>query len=119
MMKIIIDFNIFTITFISMQQLTNNDKINFRIVIYLSIIEIHYGLLYHLLNFKYMKNTLRGVLLFVKVCNFTKSNTPPWVFFTFFRLYKWYQIAQNITSSYSIQGFRKSYKHRNIFINQM
>ena len=30
-------------------------------------------------------------------CNFTKSNTPPWVFFTFFKLYKWYQITQNIT----------------------
>ena len=30
-------------------------------------------------------------------CNFTKSNTPPWVFFTFFKLYRWYQIAQNIT----------------------
>ena len=29
-------------------------------------------------------------------CNFTKSNTPPWVFFTFFKLYKWYQNAQNI-----------------------
>ena len=24
-----------------------------------------------------------------KVCNFTKSNTPPWVVFTFFKLYKW------------------------------
>ena len=30
-------------------------------------------------------------------CNFTKSNNPPWVFFWFFKLYKWYQIAQNIT----------------------
>ena len=28
----------------------------------------------------------------------TKSNTPPWVFFTFLKLYKWYQIAQNISS---------------------
>ena len=26
-------------------------------------------------------------------CNFTKSNTPPWVFFTFFKLYQRYQIA--------------------------
>ena len=25
------------------------------------------------------------------------SNTPPWVFFTFLKLYKWYQIAQSIT----------------------
>ena len=26
-----------------------------------------------------------------------RSNTTPWVFFTFLKLYKWYQIAQNIT----------------------
>ena len=32
----------------------------------------------------------------------TKSNTPPWVFFTFFKLYKWYQIAQNIKSEFAI-----------------
>ena len=30
-------------------------------------------------------------------CNLTKSNTPPWVFFTFIELHKWYQIAQSIT----------------------
>ena len=30
-------------------------------------------------------------------CNFTKINTPPWVFFTFFELYKWYQTPQCIT----------------------
>ena len=29
--------------------------------------------------------------------NFTKGNTLAWVFFTFFKLYKWYQIAQRIT----------------------
>ena len=23
-------------------------------------------------------------------CNFTKSSTPPWVFFAFSKLYKWY-----------------------------
>ena len=28
---------------------------------------------------------------------FVKSNTPSWVFFTFFKLNKWYQIAQRIT----------------------
>ena len=32
-----------------------------------------------------------------EACNFTKSNTPLWVFHTFFKLYKWYQIAQRIT----------------------
>ena len=26
----------------------------------------------------------------------TKSNTLPWVFFTYIKLYKWYQIAQHI-----------------------
>ena len=31
---------------------------------------------------------------------FTKSNTPPWVFFTFLKLYEWYQIAQNITINF-------------------
>ena len=47
-----------------------------------------------------MKNTHEGVLLLVKlqafslVCDFTKSNTPPWVFFVFFKSYKWHQIAQ-------------------------
>ena len=29
--------------------------------------------------------------------SFTKINTPPWVFFTFFKLYKWYRIAHRIT----------------------
>ena len=33
----------------------------------------------------------------VEACNFTKSNTPPWMFFTFFKLYECYQIAQRIT----------------------
>ena len=40
---------------------------------------------------KNMKNAYGGVLLLVK------SNTPLWAFFTFFKLYKWYQIAQSIT----------------------
>ena len=42
---------------------------------------------YHLHDLKNMRNTHRGVLLLVKLqaskCNFTKSNSPPWVFFTF------------------------------------
>ena len=57
---------------------------------------------YHLYNFKNVKNAHGEVLLLVKLqaalgCNFTKSNTPPWVFFTFSKLGKWYQIAQRIT----------------------
>ena len=50
---------------------------------------------------KNVKNALGGVLLLVKLqakaCKFTKSNTPPWVFFTFLKLYEWYQIAQSTT----------------------
>ena len=34
-----------------------------------------------------------------KACNFTESNTPPWVFFTFLKLHKWYQISQSILYS--------------------
>ena len=42
---------------------------------------------------KNMKSPHGEVLFLVK---FTKSNTPTWVFFTLFKLYKWYQIAQSI-----------------------
>ena len=46
---------------------------------------------------KNVKNTDGGVLILVTyACNFTKSNTPPWVFFMFFKLYNWHQIAQSI-----------------------
>ena len=55
---------------------------------------------YHVHNFKNVKNTHGGMLISVKLqaeaCIFTKISTP-WVFFTFFKLYKWYQIAQRIT----------------------
>ena len=33
----------------------------------------------------------------LKACNFTKSSIPPWVVFTFLKLYKYYQITQRIT----------------------
>ena len=48
---------------------------------------------YHLYNLKNTKNTCVGVLLLVKL----QDSTPPWVFFMFFKLYKWYQVPQNIT----------------------
>ena len=55
---------------------------------------------YHLYKLKNVKNTPRGVLLLVKlqtkVRTFTKSNIPSWVFFTFFKLNKCYQIAKGI-----------------------
>ena len=55
---------------------------------------------YHLQNFKKREKHLWRSATFIKVAglgyNFTKSNIPPWVFFTFLKLYKQYQIAQNI-----------------------
>ena len=60
---------------------------------------------YHLYNLKIVKNTHAGVLTLVKLqasaYNFTKINTPPWIFFMFFKLYKWYQTAQRITNGHS------------------
>ena len=64
---------------------------------------------YHLYNLKNVKNTHEGVLLLA--CNFTKSNTPPWVFFTFLKLNKWYQIAQNIL--YIFTSLKKRYRDFN------
>ena len=66
---------------------------------------------YHLYNFKNVKNTHGGVLLLLKACNFTKSSTPPWVFFTFFTWYKWYQITQNILYIYYGVTDRESLLH--------
>ena len=42
------------------------------------------------------------VKLQASACNFTKINSPPWVFFTYFKLYKWYQIAQRTTDEHDI-----------------
>ena len=60
-----------------------------------------------------------GVLLLVvklqaSVCNFNKSNTPPRVFFTFFQLYKWYQIAQSVYDKI----FRESEELHNLFCTE-
>ena len=45
---------------------------------------------HHLYNLKHMKNTHGGVLILVKLqasaCNFTKINTPPWVFIHVFKI---------------------------------
>ena len=48
-----------------------------------------------------------------EACNFTKINTPPWVFFTFLKLYKWYQIAQR-TAIYTSARLFLPYKTRNL-----
>ena len=45
---------------------------------------------YRLYNLKDVKNSHGGLILLVKLqaqaCNITKSNTPPWVFFNFFKI---------------------------------
>ena len=71
----------------------------------LALSRVKYGPLcpicYHLCNLKNEKSTHGGLLYLIKlqakVCNSTKSNTPPLVFFTFLKLYKCYQIAQSIS----------------------
>ena len=56
---------------------------------------------YHLHNLNNVKNTHGGVLLLVKLhalnLQLYRSNTPPWVFFPFFKLCTWYQIVLRIT----------------------
>ena len=44
---------------------------------------------YHLYNLKNLKNIYEELLLLELQ---SKSNTPPWMFLTFFKLYKWHQI---------------------------
>ena len=88
---------------------------NFYIYIYIYvyiyyIIYIKYvmccAIWYYLYNLKIVKNTQRGVLLLVKLqtksCSFNKSNTFPWVFFTFFRLHKWSQIVQSVSYTFNL-----------------
>ena len=62
---------------------------------------------YYLYDLKNMENTHGGVLLLVKLLAssriFTKSITHPRMFFMFFKLYKWYQITQNVSYFYFLQ----------------
>ena len=52
----------------------------------------------HFYNLKQVENTRGGVLLKVELqAKFTKSNTPSWVFFTLFKLYRWYLIMQRVS----------------------
>ena len=46
---------------------------------------------------KHQCRRLLLVKLQAKACNFTNNNTLPWVLCTFFKLHKWYQIAERIT----------------------
>ena len=69
-----------------------------------SVIVMLCAMWYYLYKVKNVKNTHGGVLLLVKlqalVCSFTKSSTPPWVFFTFFN-------CTNDTKSHNASQCRK------------
>ena len=56
---------------------------------------------------KNVKNTHGGVLLSAKQAS-AKSNTLPSAFFSFFELYRWYQIAQNIAYLCAVKDIRAS-----------
>ena len=56
-----------------------------------------YGALRDLVPFVQNKKREKHPWRSVNFSNFTKINTRAWVFFTFFKLYKWYQIEQCIT----------------------
>ena len=72
--------------------------------------EVRCAIWYHLYNLKNLKSTHGGVLILVKLqgetCNFTKINTPSWVFFRFFKLYKWYQIPQRTTCEFKLRSVK-------------
>ena len=48
-------------------------------------------------HFGWLLDELTHAPTHVETCNFNKSNTPLWVFFPFFKFYKWFQIAQSIS----------------------
>ena len=56
---------------------------------------MRWAIWYHLYNLKNVKNTIGRVLLLESSAS--KSDTPPSVFLTFFKLHKWYKIAQSIS----------------------
>ena len=62
---------------------------------------------YYLYNLKSVKDTHGRVLLSklqALACNFIINNTSPWVFFTFSKLYKWYQMAQSVTFTVNFEN---------------
>ena len=60
-------------------------------------------------QFEKREKLLGRVLLLVKLqaeaCDFTKSNTAPWMFFLFFKLNRWYQVTQSIIFSMTFLSF--------------
>ena len=63
---------------------------------------VHCAIWYHLNNLKTWKAPMEECYLYRSfrlkpASNFTKSNTLPWVLFTFFKLYIYYQVVQRIS----------------------
>ena len=52
-----------------------------------------FALIGHFISFHVSKTQCYSSIYLTLAWNFNKSNTPPWVFSTIFKLYKWYQIA--------------------------
>ena len=79
----------------------NGEKLN-RFHTYKGLNVMRCAIWCNLYNLKNVKNTHGEFLILVKLqadaCKFTKINTPPWMLFTFLKLYKWYQIAQRTTN---------------------
>ena len=61
-----------------------------------------------LVQFKKREKQLWRCVIFGKIAGLafsvTESNTPPWVFFTFFKFWKWYQTTQRITLSFKFSA---------------
>ena len=51
--------------------------------------------------------------------NFAKSNTHPWLFFTFFKLSQWYQTAQSVSYKYWGRDWNVLNEFRNPFLSNV
>ena len=80
-----------------MKRRESNFKNDFNYIVRFTYV-MRCAIWYHLYSLKNVKNTHGGVLLFVKL------QAKPYAF-TFFKLYKWYQIVENITYR---RGLRKT-----------
>ena len=54
------------------------------------------------------KKLWRSVTFSKVAGNFNKSNTPPWVFFMLFKLYKWCQVVQRIANDHPGKTFQQA-----------
>ena len=61
------------------------------------------------ININHTCDVLRDLVPFLQFKKREKHqiNTPPWVFFTFFKLYKWSEIVQHTTNSESEAHYLK------------